>query len=177
MRLYVIFDYKEVHPELAGRDLTDALIRDCLGVSSITVRRTEKGKPYIAGPRISVSHSEGTFALLVSDAEAGLDIQYARDVRMESIAARLFTEEEAAYSSEDPAGDRFFQLWTRKEAYSKYTGEGMEQIMRREPVLAREDVEFRDIRLKDGCYCSICLARINEEGGCEPDEVQISYGE
>ena len=80
----------------------------------------------------------------------------------------------SAYVAEDDSGSRFFTLWTRKEAYSKYTGLGMEQIMKKEPVPDDREVLFTDLRLEDGCYCSICSERI-EEGGQKPDEIQISY--
>ena len=180
MKLYVIFDYKEKYPALSGRLLTDELIRECLGREDIVIERTDRGKPYIAstdfaGCCISVSHSGGTFALLVSDRNVGLDIQYRRDVKADRIAARCFPEEEAFYVAEEAAGGRFFTLWTRKEAYSKYTGLGMEQIMKKEPVPDSCEVQFTDFRLEDGCYCSICSGRTGEEGGQEPDEIQISY--
>lgn len=183
MKLYVIYNYKSKYPALSGRDLTDALIRECLGREDLVIERTEKGKPYIAGADsggscISVSHSEGTFALLVSGRNAGLDIQYGdRNVKIDRIAARCFPAEEAAYASDDSTGSRFFTLWTRKEAYSKYTGIGMEQIMKKEPVPDSSGILFTDLRLPDGCYCSICSERTGEKGGQNPDEIQISYRE
>ena len=182
MKLYVVYDYKDKYPALSGRALTDALIRECLGSEDLVVVRNDKGKPFIEGAEsagcfISVSHSQGTFALLVSDRNVGLDIQYRRDVKSDSIAARCFPAEEAAYVAEDNTGSRFFTLWTRKEAYSKYTGLGMEQIMKKEPVLQDCEVLFTDLQLEDGCYCSFCSERIEKEGGQMPDEIQISYRE
>ena len=180
MKLHVIYDYKSKFPTLSGRALTDALIRECLGREDLVIERNDKGKPFTAGPDtadccISVSHSEGTFALLVSDRNVGLDIQYHRDVKTDRIAARCFPAEEAAYVADDPEGSRFFTLWTRKEAYSKYTGLGMEQIMMKEPVPDNCEVRFTDLRLEDGCYCSICSEHAEEKGGQKPDEIQISY--
>ena len=180
MKLHVIYDYKSKFPSLSGRALTDALIRECLGREDLIIERTDKGKPYIAGPDsacccVSVSHDKETFALLVSDRNVGLDIQYCRDVKADRIAARFFSEEEAAYVAEDNTESRFFTLWTRKEAYSKYTGLGMEQIMKKEPVPNDGEVLFTDLMLADGCYCSICSERIGKEGGQMPDEIQISY--
>ena len=181
MKLNIIYDYKSIYPELKGKDLTDALIRDCLGREDAVIERTEKGKPYVSlpdcsdtvAPFISVSHDGDTFALLVSDAEAGLDIQYARDIKANRIAARYFTAEEAEQTAGDDNEDRFFELWTRKEAYSKYIGTGLEQIMKKEQVLDRDDVIFTDIRLEDGCFCAVCTGR---EEGDHSDEIQISYG-
>ena len=175
MKLYIIYDYKNTHPDLNGSELTDALIRDCIGNEDAVIERTERGKPYITGgPFISVSHSMGTFALLVADREIGLDIQYARNVKHEKLAARYFSAEEADETAADENADRFFELWTRKEAHSKYVGTGLEQIMKKEQVLARDDVSFIDLRLEDGCFCAICTGA---EEGDNSDEIQISYGE
>lgn len=183
MKLYVIKDYKKAFPALRGKELTDALIRQCLGSDDAVITRNERGKPFVcrsgqdAGDDrayISVSHSEDTFALIEADRNVGLDIQYPRSVKADRIAARCFTEEEAAFAAADEGSSTFYKLWTRKEAYCKYTGLGLEQIMRREDVLEREDVSFRDLRLDDGCFCAICTG--TEEGDAS-DEIQISYGE
>lgn len=179
MKLHIIEDYKSIYPELSGRALTDALIRRCLGREDASICRSEKGKPYVRlpdadrdGPFISVSHSGATFALLVSDANAGVDIQYTRDAKEVRIAARFFTEEEAKAVAADDTGNRFYELWTRREAYSKYTGAGLEHVIRKEPLPT--DVRFTDFRLKDGCFCAVCMAA---EEGDQSDEIQISYGE
>ena len=181
MKLYVIKDYKKAFPALNGKELTDALIRQCLGSDDAVITRNERGKPFVclSGKDgddrvfISVSHSEDTFAVIEADRNVGLDIQYPRSVKADRIAARFFTEEEAAFAAADEGNSGFYKLWTRKEAYCKYTGLGLEQIMKREDVLEREDVSFRDLRLDDGCFCAICTG--TEEGDAS-DEIQISYG-
>ena len=45
--------------------------------------------------------------------------------------------------------------------------------MKKEDVLERKDVSFRDLRLDDGCFCAVCTG--TEEGDAS-DEIQISYG-
>ena len=183
MKLHVMKDYKNAFSVFKGKELTDALIRHCLNREDAVIRRNERGKPFICLPGedaeddkvfISVSHSEDTFALIEADRNVGLDIQYPRRVRADRIAARCFTDEEAAVAEAEGWNSGFYRLWARKEAYCKYTGLGLEQIMRREDVLDREDVTFRDLRLDDGCFCAICTG--TEEGDA-PDEIQISYGE
>ena len=182
MKLHVLYDYKGIYPELSGKALTDALIRRCLGREDADIYRTDLGKPYVRisgeedrdGLFISVSHSSRTFALLQADKEVGLDIQHERNISKDKIAERFFTQEESAYIAAEESTDRFFQLWTRKEAYSKYTGAGIEQVVKKEPVLGREDVSFTDLHLEEGCFCSVCTGT---EEGDQTDEIQISYGE
>ena len=181
MRLHVLYDYKGIYPELSGKALTDALIRRCLGREDAVIYRTEQGKPYVrisgeedcAGLYISVSHSGSAFAMLEADKEAGLDIQYKRNIHVDRIAERFFTQEEKEYITAGDTTERFFQLWTRKEAYSKYTGAGIEQVVKKETILGRSDVRFNDFQLEDGCFCSVC---IGIEEGDQNDEIQISYG-
>lgn len=181
MKLHVLYDYKGIYPAQSGKALTDALIRRCLRREDAVIYRTEQGKPYVrisgeedcARLYISVSHSGNTFALVEADKEVGLDIQYERNISTNRIAERFFTEDEATYINETDAADRFYQLWTRKEAFSKYTGAGIEQVVKKEPVLGRKDVSFTDLQLEDGCFCSVCTGT---KEGDQTDEIQISYG-
>lgn len=82
------------------------------------------GRPFLpAFPRISISISHsGTYALAACcDGLVGADVQ-TRVADPEKLL-RLLSEEELAFCQKDPAG--FTRLWTLKEAYGKYTGEGL----------------------------------------------------
>ena len=171
MKLFIIEQYKEEYPELKGRQLTEALVRSILeeqGIIEPQILRTDRGKPYLAGNELyfSVSHSEDMFACLLADCNVGLDIQQLRDVRAEALARKYFTEEEYHYMK-SRGEDGFFRLWTRKEAFAKYTGRGLEEILQKVPVLGRSDVIFTDLSLGDGLYGSCCC-------GIEEEEHEIS---
>ena len=170
MEIYIIENYKERYPLLKGSELTDKLTQDCLieyGVETTQILRTPKGKPYIdlckakkkatiENVEFSVSHSSSVFACIISDKAVGIDIQETRSASAEKIANRYFDNEEIKFI-EDNGEKGFFIIWTRKEAYSKLTGKGLEEIMGGASVLNRTDVEFNDFMLGDGMYCSYCV--------------------
>lgn len=111
---------------------------------------------------VSASHSGRYFLCLVSDSPVGVDVQQERRTAAEKISARYFTDREQQYVRKN-GDDGFFRLWTRKEAYSKYTGLGMEEIMKGTEVVGRDDVEFFDFQLEKGIYCSCCMMIRTEE--------------
>lgn len=170
MELYLYEDYKEMYPEARGRELTDILILETLkncGFPDAVIQRTEKGRPYTERTdgetvHFSVSHSGRYFACLVGSEPVGVDIQQYRRVRAAAIADRYFTDEEKRLIDEN-GEDGFFTLWARKEAYCKYTGRGLEQIIGGVSVLDRDDVEFIDFQPEKGMYCSCCIMKLTEK--------------
>jgi 4'-phosphopantetheinyl transferase len=109
----------------------------CLGGAPGQLRfhRTAQGKPELAGPhagmlQFSMSHS-GALALyaVAQDRGVGVDIERIRpDMAFMEVARRFYSPRECAQLESLPAEVRartFFQLWTRKEAYAKATGQGL----------------------------------------------------
>lgn len=92
------------------------------------------GRPeIIGGPpglRFNISHTKGMVAVLVHDeADCGVDVEHPwRAMEIPSVSRRVFTdaEQEALLSLPPEAQtDRFFQLWTLKEAFIKAKGKGL----------------------------------------------------
>ena len=85
---------------------------------------TELGKPFLKDHRahFSITHSGRWVGIAVSDRNIGADLQILSPIRPK-VLQRAFTIEEQQYIGED--NTRFTELWTRKEAYAKYTGRGM----------------------------------------------------
>ena len=163
MEIYIIEKYKERYPQMKGSELTDVLIKDCLeeyGVQDPQVMRTPKGKPYVelCDTYLSVSHSGEYFLCIIADRPVGIDIQERKSSNSDKIAERYFTEREKSFIR-DNGENGFFTVWTRKEAYSKLTGEGIAEIIRGTEVIDREDVIFNDFQLEDGVWCSYCIER------------------
>lgn len=115
---------------LAAGELTRKAIAGKLNVPSenIRFRVGENGKPYIENSNIefSMSHS-GTIAVcVISDKPVGIDIERIRDANI-NVAKRLFAPDEQIYVFEkwSLSKQRFFEIWTRKEAYVKMLGKGI----------------------------------------------------
>ena len=96
------------------------------------------GKPVIAGggPGHSVAHSGDLIVVAVAGTPIGVDVEQAGERRHllggdgdpEALARLVLSEAEQAVLAEVPPGDRaraFLVAWTRKEAVTKATGDGM----------------------------------------------------
>jgi len=123
---------------IARRGILRILLGCYLGVEPecVELSRGEKGKPVIAGApggdtlHFNLSHSEN-MALFAfsSEHEIGVDIEQMRDnVEMAQLVERFFSEKEKEEWRALPESQRkeaFFNGWTRKEAFTKATGEGL----------------------------------------------------
>jgi 4'-phosphopantetheinyl transferase len=85
------------------------------------------GKPDIEDICFNLSHSGDMVVCAISEKQIGVDIEQIEDIK-ENIARRFFTKYENQYLNqykEERKRNEFFRLWTMKESYMKYTGEGM----------------------------------------------------
>ncbi len=84
------------------------------------------GRPYLEGRalELSISHSGELWGCALSKDPVGLDIQLVREKGIRSVAKRFFHPEEYRYLQQTGFSD-FFSLWTAKESYVKFTGEGI----------------------------------------------------
>jgi 4'-phosphopantetheinyl transferase len=101
----------------------------------------EHGRPEISTPahatgvRFNLSHTHGLVACAVArGAEIGVDVEYVeRKVEIMSVANHVFSEAEVAGLAAlggEPQRERFFELWTLKEAYIKAIGKGLSAPLR-----------------------------------------------
>ena len=87
-----------------------------------------QGKPYFLSNReifFNISHSSNYVAC---DRPVGIDIEKARKGR-QNLAKRFFDISEAEWIKECDSDQRFFRIWTLKEAYGKATGQGVLDIL------------------------------------------------
>ncbi len=98
----------------------------------LTIYRAPHEKPRLNGTGIyfSVSHTRDLWACGVGTAPLGIDLELHRpDCKLEAIARRFFHSEEIQYlQARGFTPEAFFPVWTAKESYVKFTGEGISDL-------------------------------------------------
>ncbi len=137
---------KETGMDLCGRS------RDIL--------RTGKGKPYFKELPVSfsVSHTANTWVCIMDAGtdQIGVDIQNIREYNFGKIAGRYYTAAEQQYTEEN-GSDGFFEIWTRKEAYAKYTGMGLGSYLAEIDTLESREPVFIDLEISDSIKGACCV--------------------
>ena len=136
------------------------------------------GKPYFyesgfEGVFFSRSDTKGYKTIGFSDGEIGVDCENTEarpgiESRFRMIAKRYFSEDELRYIDPEASGavGRFFEIWTAKEAYMKFTGRGFSEGFRSFSVfgLANAVVETGRVEGAPHVVYSVCTARKAECG-------------
>lgn len=90
-------------------------------------------KPYIfndTDTNFNLSHSGDYILLAVSAIPVGCDVEYIDyNFSFAEILPNYFSTKEANYIYEATPHERFYKLWTRKEALLKGTGEGLNEYL------------------------------------------------
>lgn len=113
-----------------------------------------RGKPALATPtpetslQFNLAHSAGLALVAVSrTGPVGVDVERIRQMpHADQLVARFFsTRENTSFQAlpDDQKSVAFFNLWTRKEAWLKATGEGLAHELRRVNVSFRPDEPAR----------------------------------
>lgn len=169
----------------SGENLKAALSRyfyeargEKVRAGDLSLGRGPKGKPFLLNRRdveFSVTHTEGWWICAAGDAAdgaVGIDAErYGRRVkRPEALARRFFSrEEQRLFSGADAqescgksceerreAERLFLCIWVRKEAYLKYTGEGLSGGMERFSVIAMDAGFWENMDLNPGTARGDC---------------------
>lgn len=115
------------------------------------------GKPFIKGHKewqFNISHTDGMIAIATSDFSIGIDIEKIREPD-ERIARRFFSEKEQEYIRETDSAIRFFEVWTRKEAYIKCIGKGFYQPLNSFDVFEMPE-KYRTFHVLQDYIVSVC---------------------
>lgn len=115
----------------AGILLSFSLAKAGIDETSVVYAEGEHGKPYIVGEKIhfSLSHSGYRAALVWDYSECGIDIEQIKPYN-QSVARRMYSQNEQIIlekhlENETLLNEYFTRIWTRKESYGKFTGQGL----------------------------------------------------
>lgn len=171
------------------KEIRDLLFKSCVNdyqartgrkQETLEVSLAEHGKPYFStasNMHFSISHSGRYWTCLFDHENVGLDIEdFSRKnmttKRFIDITDRFFEADERSFvlggdafdnSQDDPGEeikDRFFRIWTAKEAYMKYTGNGFSEGFKNFSVLGGTlDQYFRNVPIDPKVVLTFCSDR------------------
>ena len=157
--VYIREDYKS--HENNSREFAKRCIREYSGIADFTefsFAENEFGKPFIANIdsdiHFSLSHSGNILVCAVARFNIGVDCQIVNikdAARCKKIAERFYSPQEKLFLDGLPDADyisNFFKIWTKKEAYIKYTGRGLSQGLSTFSVISPESERGDDVRFK-----------------------------
>ena len=111
------------------------------------IKYGKNGKPEIEGLHFNISHAENFVICSVSENPVGCDIEKIRSIKS-GFEKRFFTQNEVSYLDKFSGEEKlkqFFRLWTMKESYMKFTGNGMKLALNRFEFIIEDSVKvFRD---------------------------------
>ena len=111
------------------------------------IRYGKNGKPEIDGLHFNISHAENFVICSVSENPVGCDIEKIHSIKS-GFEKRFFTQNEVSYLDKFSGEEKlkqFFRLWTMKESYMKFTGDGMKLALNRFEFIIEDSVKvFRD---------------------------------
>ncbi|MDE6302951.1 MAG: hypothetical protein K2M36_05135, partial [Clostridia bacterium] len=115
---------------------------------SINIIREEGKKPYLDTDDVhfNLSHSRGAVMLGLSHTEIGVDIEKVRPIDFKKFD---FIEAEGE--------EEFFEKWTERESYLKFTGEGLGALRCEIP----SDAHFEHFPVYDGYHACVCSEEQN----------------
>ena len=112
---------------LAALDLLGAALAEDFGVRHAVIHRCGIEKPKLIHDSLyfNISHCKGLAVAAVGTVPLGVDAEFPRSVK-ESLMQKVCATEEfqQIQAADDPAAE-FVRFWTLKEAFAKYTGEGI----------------------------------------------------
>lgn len=126
--------------------------------SDVEFMYNEYGKPYISQENFhfSVSHSGNLVAFAIHSSPVGIDVQKTEDKL--SCAMKFFTENEQKYIGDCP--EKFFEVWTKKEAYVKMLGTGISKNFKSYDVLDKDIKNMFFSKNIHGYFLSVCAEDI-----------------
>lgn len=128
-------DINDRKRSLAGDILVKKYLSKMYGITKekIEIKKGKHGKPYVLNlpAHFNISHSGNYVVVAISDCPIGIDLEIIKDFSA-ILAKKLFNDDELKYiSGAGPSRKKFlmqksfYEIWTAKEAYLKYVGNGI----------------------------------------------------
>jgi 4'-phosphopantetheinyl transferase len=135
--------------------------------TDIFFRKGDHGKPYIneySDFNYNISHTRNAIVVAISGATIGVDIEKIRKAELD-IAKRFFTSDEQAYINQNyfESDRRFYEVWTKKEAYIKFIGRGLSMPLNSFDVLSSGIHDQISTFEKDQYIISVCNNQRNSQ--------------
>lgn len=123
------------------------------------------GKPYIYGKnekiKFNISHTDKAVICAISNDEIGVDIEKVKPLEYKKIS-RIFTSEEQTKIISSDSLAMFYEVFTKKEAYTKMLGVGLNMPFNKFNVLDNLDDVLRTLTIED-YMISISSRKINQK--------------
>ena len=140
---YTILDAEKnlnKYHHIAGQMLLKAGLKDLYGKDLETMEQAfgEHGKPFLKsepGIHYNISHS-GKYAVCVfAPEEVGIDVQEHRQVNYRRLLEKMVPDSMISQIMEYPHPEKaFYTQWVLREAYIKWTGQGLSQNLKEIPM-------------------------------------------
>lgn len=121
----------------------------------------DSGKPFFPEyPDICFNYSHCRMGILcgISNHRIGVDVETVREYREKLVKRVCHPQELLFLEEEDDKESAFTKLWVLKEAYTKYTGQGLRTDLR--------NLEFADIVRKGEGKKNRCFFKLRQYGQC-----------
>lgn len=160
--------------KLIGEMMTRKIAQQLRGgrISDYDISFNEHGKPSLSNmiPDLffNISHSGDYIVVAFSDQQIGIDIERIGQRRMK-VARRFYHPAEVETLETTPLRDQdslFFQLWSIKESFLKYTGTGLSASLSSFQVKSENNIHY--ILQHDGQRLPVHIRQclINKEYAC-----------
>ncbi len=117
-------------------------MKECFGIVDFEIDFTEHGKPYIkdhSGVYFNISHSGDECVCIVSDKEIGIDIQLIGKYNPKTAEYVCSDHELDLIENSNDKAAEFTRIWTIKESYVKYTGNGISSDLKKIDTMLLKD--------------------------------------
>lgn len=133
-----------------------------MNINDISIIYNNYNKPYLLNTNLyfNISHSHNMIAIIISDNECGIDIEYIDEGKdIDKIVSKVLSKNEIVnYQNKEDKVKYFFEIWTKKEAYFKMIGTGI-QIKKLNSEMDLQFINTKIIYDKEQSYCLSYIAK------------------